>query len=42
MSKFNKVLNRANQVAFTLVQVGMYAMMAWVGVIIVKTIIAIV
>tara|TARA_B110000211_G_C13976503_1_gene507397 strand:- start:361 stop:489 length:129 start_codon:yes stop_codon:yes gene_type:complete len=42
MSKFNKVLNRANQVAFTLVQVGMYVMMAWVGVIIVKTIIAIV
>jgi hypothetical protein len=40
MNKFDKVLSRANQVVFTLVQMGMYAMIAYVGVIIVKTIIA--
>jgi len=40
MNKFDKALSRANQVVFTLVQMGMYAMIAYVGVIIVKTIIA--
>jgi len=39
MNKFDKILSRANQVVFTLVQMGMYAMMVYVGVIIVKTII---
>tara|TARA_B100000497_G_C7642492_1_gene386286 strand:- start:351 stop:482 length:132 start_codon:yes stop_codon:yes gene_type:complete len=40
MNKFDKVLSRANQVVFTLVQMGMYAIMVYVGVIIAKTIIA--
>ena len=42
MNKFNKVLNRANQALFTLAQMGMYVMMAYVGVIIVKTIIGVI
>ena len=39
MNKFDKILSRANQVVFTLVQMGMYAIMVYVGVIIAKTII---
>lgn len=40
MTKFDKILNRANQVVFTAIQIGFTAIMVYVGVLIVKTIIS--
>ena len=40
MNKFDKILNKANQIVFTLVQMGMYFIVAYVGVMIFKTIVS--
>lgn len=38
MTKFDKILSKANEIVFTLVQMGMYFLLAYVGVMIIKTI----
>jgi len=40
MNRFDKILNKANQVVFTAIQIGFTAVMVYVGVLIVKTIIS--